>query len=161
MAVRCVDAVRVASARGLTSYRIEVWEGNWWRTVAELDTYSQNEVNEPISYPDGVYDVSLTDWREWDFLPHNFAGIVTYRTTVTLPEAPIEHAVLELESFCGSVSVTVNGVPAGVRMFAPFIIAVGHALCEGKNEIELKVSNTIVSNHHGKRGGLKKAVLKY
>ena len=156
-----IDAVRVSSAHGLTSYRIEAWEGSWWRTVAELDTYSQSEVNRPIVYPDGVYDVTLTDFSTWDILPDNFAGVVTYRTAVTLDETPAAHAVLELDKLCGSVSVTVNGVPVGMKMFAPFTFAVGHALREGKNEIELRVSNTIVCNHTGKRGGVSKAVLKY
>ena len=46
-------------------------------------------------------------------------------------------------------------------MFAPFTFDVGHVLREGKNEIELRVSNTIVCNHWGKQGGVSKAVLKY
>lgn len=156
-----VDSVRISSAGGLTSYRIEAWKGDWWRTVYELDTYSQSEVNEPIAYPEGVYEVALTDWSEWDFLPDNFAGVVTYRTTVTLPAPPSEDAFLELEKLCGSVSVTVNGVPVGVRMFAPFTFPVGHALHGGENTVELRVSNTIVSNLRGKRGGLTRVMLKY
>jgi hypothetical protein len=46
-------------------------------------------------------------------------------------------------------------------MFAPFAFDVGHALREGQNEVELRVSNTIVSNHTGKRGGLTGVILKY
>ncbi|MBR5124095.1 MAG: hypothetical protein IKU90_03100 [Clostridia bacterium] len=159
--LQSIDAVRVSSERGLTSYRIEAWEESWWRTVAELDTYSQSEVNHPIAYPDGVYDVKLTDFSMWDFLPDNFAGVVTYRTAVMLDQKPAESAVLELDKLCGSVSVTINGVPVGIKMFAPFTFDVGQALREGKNEIELRVSNTIVCNHWGKHGGISMAVLKY
>lgn len=151
---QAIDGVRVSSAHGLTSYRVEVWEDDWWKTVYELDTYSQSEVNNPIAYPDGVYDVTLTDWKEWDFLPENFAGVITYRTAVILPNPPSEDALLEIAPFCGSVSVTVNGIPVGVKMFAPFTFPVGHALRDGMNDIELRVSNTISSNHRGTRGGL-------
>lgn len=156
-----VDTVRIASDNGLTSYRIEVWDGNWWSTVCELDTYSQSEVNEPLAYPEERYEVKLTDWSEWDFLPDNFAGVVTYRTTAVLHEKPAENAVLELDMLCGSVNVFVNGVPVGAKMFSPFTFDVGGSLHDGKNEIELRVSNTIVSNHWGKHGGLTKVVLKY
>jgi hypothetical protein len=159
--MQTVDSVKVSSLCGLTSYRIEAWEGDWWRTVSEPDTYSQSEVNNPIAYPAGIFSVPLTDWSEWDFLPDNFAGVVTYRTTVTLPDTPAEDAVLALDKLCGSVSVTVNGIPVGVKMFAPFAFDVGHALREGQNEVELRVSNTIVSNHTGKRGGLTGVILKY
>ena len=80
--------------------------------------------------------------------------MITYRSAVTLPTAPSEDTLLENVPFCGSVSVTVNGIPVGVKMFAPFTFPVGHALRDGTNDIELRVSNIISSNHWGTRGGV-------
>ena len=156
---QAIDALRVTSRRGLTSYRVEAWQDNWWRTVAELDTYSQSEVIDPIAYPAGVFNVTPSDWSKWEFLPDNFAGVVTYRTSVELTGVPHPGTQLKLDKFCGSVCVFVNGIHAGTKMFAPFTFDVSGALKSGHNEIELRVSNTIVSNIRGKRGGITKAVL--
>lgn len=77
-----IDEIHIVSEKGLTSYRMEAWEQEWWHTVAELDTYSQSELITSVEYPAGKYDVSLTDWSEWDILPQLFAGVVKYRTTI-------------------------------------------------------------------------------
>ena len=155
-----IDGVRVTSRQGLTSYRIEAWQNGWWHNVAELDTYSQNEIIDPIAYPEGTFNVKLSDWSDWDFLPDNFAGVINYRTSVELSgDSPCRSAKLILDKFSGSVCVFVNGLPVGAKMFAPFDFDVGNALRNGLNEIELRVSNTIVSNVSGRRGGITKAVL--
>ncbi len=156
-----IDAVRVASARGLTSYRIEVWQNGWWHNVSELDSYSQSELIRPVTYPVGEYEVPLTDWGEWDLLPAAFAGVVTYRTVVELPEPPLPGALLQLDKFSGSVRAAVNGVSLGVKMFAPFTFDTGSALRNGANVIELHVSNTIVSNISETHGGISRAVLRF
>ena len=156
-----IDAVCVSSERGLTSYRIEAWQGSWWHTVSELNTYSQSELIDPVDYPDGNYDVSLTDWSEWDFLPANFAGVITYRTVIDLPDAICPGALLELSKFSGSVLAAVNGINIGAKMFAPFIFDTGNTLRAGENVIEFRVSNTIVSNVSEKHGGFTGAVLSY
>ena len=150
-----INEIRVASEKGLTAYRIEAWEQNWWHTVAELDTYSQSELINPVEYPTGTHDVSLTDWSQWEMLCQLFAGVVKYRTTVTLTEEDLRHhAKLRLTMGSGSVRVTVNGQDVGCKMFAPFSFDVGQTLHVGENTIELHVSNTILSNVCGKHGGL-------
>ena len=150
-----IDEIRIVSEKGLTSYRIEAWEREWWHTVAELDTYSQSELINSVEYPAGKYDVSLTDWSEWDILCPLFAGVVKYSTTVTLTEADLRHHVrLCLTPGSGSVGVTVNGQDVGCKLFVPFSFDVGQQLHAGDNTIELSVSNTILSNVCGKRGGL-------
>ncbi len=155
------DSVQVTSDRGLTSYWVEIREGELWRTVVDFDTYSQNEVISPIDYPAGVHNVSLTDWSEWDFLPANFAGVVTYRTSVKLTGTDLTGDIrLEIEKFLGSVMVNVNGVHVGKKMFAPFEFSVGDVMAVGENIIELRVSNTISCNVCGKRGGIRKAAIK-
>ena len=150
-----IDEIRIVSEKGLTSYRMEAWEQAWWHTVAELDTYSQSELINSVEYPAGTYDVSLTDWSEWDILCPLFAGVVKYRTTVTLTEADLNHHVkLCLTLGSGSVGVTVNGQDMGCKLFAPFSFDIGGQLHAGENIIELRVSNTIFSNVCGKSGGL-------
>jgi hypothetical protein len=97
----------------------------------------------------------LTDWSEWDILSQLFAGVVKYRTTVILTEEDLSHhARLCLTLGSGSVGVTVNGQDIGYKMFAPFSFDVGRQLHVGENVIELRVSNTILSNVCGKHGGL-------
>jgi hypothetical protein len=150
-----IDEIRIVSEKGLTSYRMEAWERAWWHTVAELDTYSQSELINPVAYPAGTYDVSLTDWSEWEMLSRLFAGVVRYRTAVTLTEADLDHHVkLNLTLGSGSVGVTVNGQELGCKLFPPFSFDMRQCLHAGENVIELRVSNTILSNVCGKRGGL-------
>ena len=151
-----IDEIRVSSEKGLTSYRVEAWKQTWWHTVAELDTYSQSELINSVEYPAaGIGDVALTDWSEWEMLPQLFAGVVTYRTTVTLTEQDLIHqAKLCLTLGSGSVGVSINGQDLGCKMLAPFSFDVGQQLHIGDNIIELRVSNTILSNVRGKHGGL-------
>ena len=150
-----IDEIRIISEKGLTSYRMEAWERAWWHTVAELDTYSQSELINPVAYPAGTYDVSLTDWSEWEMLSGLFAGVVRYRTAVTLTEADLDHHVkLNLTLGSGSVGVTVNGQDLGCKLFPPFSFDMRQYLHAGENVIELRVSNTILSNVCGKHGGL-------
>jgi len=156
-----IDAVRITSRKGLTAYRVEIGAGEWWQTAAELDTYSQNEVIHAIDYPSGVYTLPLADWSEWDFLPDNFAGVVTYRTTFALTEADLQgNVLLELERFAGSAAVCLNGIPLGSKLFAPFRFPLKNALRAGENRLELRISNTIVSNITQKHGGIRHASLK-
>ena len=150
-----IDEIRIVSEKGLTSYRMEAWEQAWWHTVAELDTYSQSELINSVEYPAGTHDVSLTDWSEWDILCPLFAGVVKYRTTVTLTEADLNHHVkLCLTLGSGSVGVTINGQDMGYKLFVPFTFDIGRQLHAGDNVIELRISNTILSNVCGKHGGL-------
>ena len=134
---------------------MEAWERAWWHTVAELDTYSQSELISSVEYPAGIYDVSLTDWSEWDILSPLFAGVVKYRAAVTLTEADLHHHVrLRLTLKSGSVGVTINGQDMGYKLFVPFTFDIGRQLHAGDNVIELRISNTILSNVCGKHGGL-------
>ncbi|GEM_PF-4921772 len=156
-----IDAVQITSRRGLTAYRVEVGTDTWWRTVAELDSYSQNEIIHSIDYPRGIYSVPLTDWSSWEFLPEQFAGVITYMTTFHISQADIRKTVLlEIEKFAGSVLPVLNGIPLGGKMFAPFRFSLNQALKLGENKLELRVSNTIVSNITSRHGGIKQIALK-
>ena len=84
-----------------------------------------------------------------------FAGVVRYRTTVSLTEQDLRyHARLGLTMGSGSVRVAINGQDVGCKMFAPFRFDIGQELRVGENTIDLHVSNTILSNVWGKHGGL-------
>ncbi|MBO4326229.1 MAG: hypothetical protein J5950_03040 [Clostridia bacterium] len=160
-----VDTVRVTSKRGMTSYRIETSSGGIFRTVSELDTYSQSELINLFDYPSGSFEAGLGDWKDWGILPEKFAGVVTYKTEFELGERDIaaankaHGAVLEADVRGGSVVALINGTEVGRAMFLPLRFDASGVLKSGVNTLELRVSNTISSNVLGKAGGLKNASL--
>jgi len=157
-----IDEIRIHSEKGLTSYRIETWAEPWWQEAAELDTYSQNEIINPVEYFRETREVSLTDWENWDFLSERFAGVITYTGTAVLSETDLQKkAILDLGYFSGSVQVFVNNTFAGSKMFPPFRFSLDGYLTAGENRIVLLVSNTIVSNVSHTHGGIKQASIKF
>ncbi len=153
--LQSVDGVRIVTENGITSYRIETKTEKWWKTVAQEDYYCQNETIKPINYPLDEYAVELDSWGNWEFLPDNFAGIITYKTVITLKEEDITgNATLSLEKFCGGADITVNGEKTNTKMFAPFDYQIGHLLKKGENDIYINVSNTIHSNISHTKGGI-------
>jgi len=145
----------------VTSFRLEAEGEKWWKTVADVDRFCQNELINEITYPETERAVTLTDWSGWDFLPERFAGTVIYETSVNLGADDITgSATLIPELICGAVRVNINGQDIGHAMFAPFSFEIGDKLRAGENRITLAVSNTIGSNIKGKSGGLLSAVLK-
>jgi len=116
----------------------------------------------PIRFEMAPGRISLGSWDELG-LPH-YAGGIVYMAEVELAKTPSGKAILDLGRVRGSVDVTVNGIPCGVRLWHPYRFAIGEALRAGKNTIEVRAFNTLgphfdvghpsqhVFKNHGKSG---------
>ncbi|HYF93284.1 MAG TPA: glycosyl hydrolase [Symbiobacteriaceae bacterium] len=73
-----------------------------------------------------------------------FTGLGIYRQTVSIPPEYLgHHLVLEAGDVCHTLEVELNGVPCGVRPWAPFRVDLPlGAVKAGPNELVLKVTNT-------------------
>jgi len=93
------------------------------------------------------------DWTRQGF-PY-YSGIGVYRHRVELPELD-GRVLLEADAGDDALEVRVNGETAGVRLWAPYALDVGHLLQPGENELELRVANTPVNllEGHPRRSGL-------
>jgi hypothetical protein len=85
--------------------------------------------------------VPLTDWEGLGL--RALGGYVSYRTTVSLPAGYAGPALLDLGEVRGTASVTVNGTPAGRRVWGPWTFDVSDALHEGDNTVEVVVRGTL------------------
>ena len=72
-----------------------------------------------------------------------FSGEGVYRRTVELPDAAGLRVFLDSQLADDAVEVVVNGVSAGVRLWAPYRVEITGLLRAGENELELRVSNTL------------------
>ncbi|HVW60021.1 MAG TPA: hypothetical protein VHC48_08310, partial [Puia sp.] len=75
----------------------------------------------------------LKDMPEWV----SFSGVVTYRTTLSLPDG--KPSWLNLGKVAGVSEVTLNGRNLGVQWYGRRIFALGGALQTGSNTLEVKV----------------------
>ena len=77
-----------------------------------------------------------------DECPH-FSGKMRYTFTVDLDTVPAG-AVLDLGRVGQTARVWVNGIDAGIRIANPYTYPVADLLTEGKNQVVVEVSNTLV-----------------
>lgn len=75
----------------------------------------------------------------------HFSGLMTYRTSVTLPNAAERRWLLDLGAVGDLARVTVNGRELGILWRAPFVIELGETLRSGENTIEIVVANRWVN----------------
>ncbi|HEX2051871.1 MAG TPA: glycosyl hydrolase [Actinomycetota bacterium] len=71
-----------------------------------------------------------------------FSGRGVYRTTFELPAPDGRRALLRVPMGDDVLDVTVNGAPAGVRLWDPYELDVTSLVRAGANELELRVANT-------------------
>ncbi|GAA3934959.1 hypothetical protein GCM10023085_15450 [Actinomadura viridis] len=100
----------------------------------------------PVRFTAGPGTITLGDWEDAGLA--GYSGGVRYRRRVDLPAglAPglaARTATLDLGRVRGTVEVTVNGTPCGVRVCAPYRFGLGSALRHGPNEIEVVVYGTL------------------
>jgi hypothetical protein len=73
-----------------------------------------------------------------------YSGVGVYRRRFTVPgRAPWMRHFLEIPMRDDCVAVTVNGQPAGVLLWPPYLTEVTGLLRDGENEVELAVANTL------------------
>lgn len=148
--------IRTQENEPIRSYRLEYWDGNWWRNLTTFHECWESELIRPISYPKDMLDnpvpVRLTDWRKWKKLDEHFSGSIDYEWIGKLPKYDGE-VYLSLGTVGQIAEVWVNGKSAGVRISQPYDVRVTGMLRQGKNHIMIRVSNAIASN----AGALEKA----
>jgi len=84
----------------------------------------------------------LFSWTEFsDSTTKNFSGTAKYSITFDKPEQQADDWLLDLGKVCESASVKVNGKLMGVLWSFPFRIDIGDALHEGKNTLDIEVTN--------------------
>ncbi len=69
-----------------------------------------------------------------------FSGTVRYTATVDLSASD---TVLDLGEVGETAEVFLNGKPVGVRLFPPYRFDIADAVCDGENELEVLVTNTL------------------
>jgi hypothetical protein len=87
----------------------------------------------------------------WTEQGHPFlSGTATYRRTFELPDGFAGHRVfLEVPMVDDVIEVSMNGRPAGVRLWDPYEVEVTDLLEPGTNEVAIAVTNTLANLLNG------------
>ncbi|MFZ9858385.1 MAG: hypothetical protein ACO3F2_08660 [Roseiflexaceae bacterium] len=97
----------------------------------------------PIRYDHGIGTTVLpADAADIGYA--DFSGVLRFGRQITLNETS-GHWVLDLGQVRGTVAVYINGVQAGVRIWAPYAVDVSDWLQVGVNQIEIELTNTLAS----------------
>lgn len=80
-----------------------------------------------------------------DFDIRHYSGILTYKTTVELPESFLDNnrgIDLQFEKIANMAAVEINGIDCGVLWARPYSVDVVNGLKPGRNEIVVRVANS-------------------
>ena len=93
--------------------------------------------------PDGLLNVpGLTSWSKWpDPRERYFSGTATYHTVFYAKPAAEDRVMLVLTELHEICTVRINGRPAGTIWAMPYQLDVTDNVREGKNSLELEVTN--------------------
>jgi hypothetical protein len=81
--------------------------------------------------------------------PH-LSGTATYRRSFELPDGFVGHRLfLEVPTADDVIEVSVNGRPAGVRLWDPYEVEVTDLLTTGANELAIAATNTLANLLNG------------
>jgi hypothetical protein len=90
-----------------------------------------------------VTDVDARAWTEQGYPFYSGTGV--YRRAFELPESFADHRwFLELPMRDDVLEVHVNGVPAGVRLWDPYVVELA-GIHAGTNELTISVTNTLAN----------------
>lgn len=111
-----------------------------WRPIGDVQwqVYSDDNASVNISAPG-----DWTSSRQFE----TFAGTVSYRTRFELDQAG--PTVLDLGKVGDIAEVRVNGLEAGVRLWAPHRFDIGRLCRQGVNELEVLVTNSMANRYDG------------
>ena len=101
-----------------------------------------------MTLPDGSVVPGVGDWQEIEAL-RVFSGTCTARCTVTLRRLPAQ-AELCLGDVREMAEVRVNGQDAGALLAPPYRVDVTHLLRVGENQLEVDITNSLVSHYEHK-----------
>jgi hypothetical protein len=95
-----------------------------------------------------VDEVEPAPWTEQGY-PFLY-GTATYRTTFAVPEGAAGHRIfLDVPTRDDVIEVSVNGRPAGVRLWDPYELEVTELLRPGENELAIAATNTLANLLNG------------
>jgi hypothetical protein len=97
--------------------------------------------------------MTMEHLRSWTEIPEmsHFSGTATYSTEVSLGQSGQKKVVLDLGEVREIAEVAVNGKPAGVAWKRPYLIDVTGLLVDGRNVIEVKVTNLWINSMLGQQ----------
>ena len=94
----------------------------------------------------------LPGWCVGDWSHHPglelFSGTLCYRTVFAIPDAA-EQVGLDLGAVGDIAEVTVDGNPAGVRMWAPYRVVLAGPVRSGRHRLEVRVTNSMANAYEG------------
>ncbi len=108
-----------------------------WELVMEGYRFDKLEKNVPALY----------SWT-LDADTRNFSGTAVYQTRFDFPAGAFNKDkpyILDLGKLGNMAEVELNGIPCGFAWMAPYKIDVGKALKPGRNELIIKVTNTLIN----------------
>ena len=111
----------------------EILSPTWEISICE-------EENLPSYRPYKVTD-TLSSITAPDALP-DFSGNIRYTAKISLSATP--DLILDLGEVGSTAEVKVNGIPVGTRVYPPYRFAIGNAVVDGENTLEITVTNTCV-----------------
>lgn len=102
-----------------------------------------------VADPEGraVDAPGLGDWAKakgWE----TFSGTLSYATSFALGDGP-RPRFLDLGQVGDIAEVHLNGIPLGVRGWAPYLLDLGEAIRTGANQLEVKVTNSMANAYDG------------
>ena len=90
----------------------------------------------------------LTSWTNWPDMAH-FSGTVTYEHIVDIDRLSDYRYLLDLGAVHELVHININTRDAGFRMWAPYKFDVTPYLRDGKNQIQIEVTNSLANKMDG------------
>jgi len=102
---------------------------------------AENLAGKPVSVP------CPGDWAQvpgWEL----FTGALVFRATFTPTAGEARARFLDLGTVGDIADVTLNGQPAGVRAWAPYVLEID-GLREGENTLEVRVTNSMANTYDG------------
>jgi len=115
------------------------------RVDQEPGIYAGAAFPEPVAYECKEGEITLGDWSPQGL--ESYSGAVLYSKVVALNKEHLKTSVvLDLGMVKTCAEVHINGTLAGVRLARPFRFEVTDLVREGKNEIQIRVVNTL-ANH--------------
>jgi hypothetical protein len=109
-------------------------EGPWSLSLAEAQHYPR--------FTEALRLDALVDLSGPGLYP-SFAGTIRYETSLTCAEAE-PGAVLDLGEAFEVAEVWINEQSVGVRICPPYVFELGDAVRQGRNEVRIEVTNTLV-----------------
>ena len=94
-----------------------------------------------------VPDLALGDWSQHPGL-ELFSGTLCYRAQLEVPPGEAQLGI-DLGAVGDIAEVRLDGIPAGVRMWAPYQVWLASPAAAGSHELEVRVTNSMANAYEG------------